>query len=422
MGELLTEFTATIELDRYDDIREALFNPNLSRTFDTRSYHEGNIRDGIVSISHGPVHRARRRVENTQFRPDVLRLYERDLFPRVLDDLLDRLIDQESVDLFPVGELIASVLAALRAGIDCDPDDLDQLHDLIRYVDAFSQGSAILDSKDPEGVRRLVYAAYETFERDWVGPSRARREALIARHRAGEIGEEDLPHDILTVLLLHRDDPKMALEDQARITREVATYLQGGTHTSAQTLVNAVDLMFEARASGRIPDVIERCADSLLYSQKVVHETLRLRPTTPKIRRRAEADTVVAGREVPKDAVVILDAVRGNADPKYFGANPELFDPDRVIDPNVPRWGLSFGAGAHQCPGRSVGGGFPVPGEEPGDDHIYGLVALEIMEVCRRGIHPDPDRQPQRDDRTDRTTRWSHYWVRFAKVGAAAAR
>ena len=63
MGRLLTEFAATIELDTYDDIREALFNPNLSRTFDTRSYAEGNIRDGIVSISHGPVHRARRRVE-----------------------------------------------------------------------------------------------------------------------------------------------------------------------------------------------------------------------------------------------------------------------------------------------------------------------------------------------------------------------
>ena len=62
MGKLLTEFSATIVLDRYVEIREALFNPNLSRTFDDRSYAEGNIRDGVVSISHGPVHRARRRI------------------------------------------------------------------------------------------------------------------------------------------------------------------------------------------------------------------------------------------------------------------------------------------------------------------------------------------------------------------------
>src|SRR5207247_6562037 len=79
---LLTEFTATITFDRYEDIRAALFDPNLSRTFDKRSYEDGNIRAGIVSIAHGAVHRARRRVENTQFRADVLRLYERELFPR----------------------------------------------------------------------------------------------------------------------------------------------------------------------------------------------------------------------------------------------------------------------------------------------------------------------------------------------------
>ena len=73
---LLERYTTTVELTTYDEIREALFSPDLSRTFDRRSYEEGNIRDGIVSIQHGPVHRARRRVENSQFRPATLRLYE----------------------------------------------------------------------------------------------------------------------------------------------------------------------------------------------------------------------------------------------------------------------------------------------------------------------------------------------------------
>ena len=115
---LLTKYTATITFDAFDDIRAALFDSNLSRTFDRRSYDEGNIRAGIVSISHGALHRARRRVENTQFRADVLRLYERELFPRVMDKLLDVLIDGEQVDLFPIGELLSVVLAARRAGVD----------------------------------------------------------------------------------------------------------------------------------------------------------------------------------------------------------------------------------------------------------------------------------------------------------------
>jgi cytochrome P450 len=409
---LLTEFTATIELERYEDIRAALFDPNLSRSFDKRSYEDGNIRSGIVSIAHGATHRARRRVENTQFRADVLRLYERDLFPKVMNDLLDVLIDRERVDLFPIGEMLSVVLAARRAGIEYDASSLDDLRTLVRHVDAFSQGAAILDAKDPDAVRALVRAAYAEFERDFVRPAAAIRGALIDRLRRGEIAEDELPHDILTVLLLHREDPQMELEDDARIAREVATYLQGGTHTSAQTLVNALDLVFATGDDH--PRILDRIAADALFAQRVVQETLRLRPTTPKMKRRAEANTEIAGRRVPKDSLVVLDIVAANQDPRLFGEHPDQFDPDRTIDASVSRWGLSFGGGPHQCPGRAVGGGFPVRADfHADDDHVFGLVALELQAVARRGVRPDPSAAPERDLRTARFTRWLHYPVRF---------
>ena len=417
---LLTKYTATITFDAFEDIRAALFDPNLSRTFDRRSYDEGNIRAGIVSISHGALHRARRRVENTQFRAEVLRLYERELFPRVMEELLDVLIDGEQVDLFPIGELLSVVLAARRAGVEYDAASLDDLRKLVHHVDLFSQGSAILDAKDPDAVRTAVRRTYIEFERDFVRPAMATRIALIERMRRGELPEEELPHDILTVLLLHRADPQLELEDDGRVVREVATYLQGGTHTSAQTLVNALDLVFATDAA---ESIIERIATDTLFAQRVVQETLRLRPTTPKIKRRAEADTEIAGRKVPKDALVVLDVVVANRDVRLFGERPEEFDPDRTVDAGVPRWGHSFGAGPHQCPGRAVGGGFPIPASfEVDADHVFGLVALELQAVARRGVRADPERQPERDMRTDRFTRWLHYPVRFerrtAKVGA----
>ena len=414
---LLTEYTTTIAFDRYEDIRAALFDPNLSRSFDKRSYEDGNIRSGIVSIVHGATHRARRRVENTQFRADVLRLYERDLFPRVMNDLLDVLIDRERVDLFPIGEMLSVVLAARRAGIEYDPSSLDDLRKLVHHVDLFSQGSAILDAKDPDRVRAEVRETYTQFERDFVRPAWARRAAQIEAVKRGELPEDDLSHDILTVLLLHRDDPQIALDDDGRVVREVATYLQGGTHTSAQTLVNALDLIFAA------PDpvpTIDRIAADPLFSQRVVQETLRLRPTTPKMKRRAEADTEIAGRAVPKDALVVLDIVAANRDASLFGERPDEFDPDRTIDPSVARWGLSFGGGPHQCPGRAVGGGFPIPADfRVDDEHVFGLVALELQAVARRGVRPDPERAPERDLRTDRFTRWLHYPVRFASLPGA---
>jgi cytochrome P450 len=408
---LLTSYTATVVLDRYEDIKAALFDPNLSRSFDKRSYDEGNIRDGIVSISHGAMHRARRRLENAQFRADVLRLYERELFPQVMNDLLDRLITSEEVDLFRIAEMISVVLAARRAGIDCDAASLDQLENLVRCVDVFSQGAAILDAKDPDAVRALVRATYEEFERDYVRPSWKRRAGLIERVRGGDLSETELPQDILTVLLLHRDDPQLELADDGRIVREVATYLQGGTHTSAQTLVNALDLIFAGSdAVGRI----QRLAKDALFAQRVVQETLRLRPTTPQIKRRAENDTEIGGRRIPKDALVVLDVVTANRDPALFGDRPDEFDPDRRVDPNAARWGHSFGGGPHQCPGRSVGGGFPVPGSfEVDADHVFGLVALELQAVARRGVRPDPAHSPERDLRTARFTRWLRYPVRF---------
>ncbi len=410
---LLTTYTSTVSFDRYEDIRVALFDPNLSRTFDKRSYHDGNIREGIVSIAHGAAHRARRRVENTQFRAEVLRLYERELFPKVMNALLDRLITSDHVDLYPIGEMLSVVLAARRAGIDHD-GSVAQLRALVRLVDAFSQGSAILDAKDPDAVRVLVRDAYAEFERDYVRPAWNRRAALIAAQERGEAPEEDLPQDILTVLLRHRGDAILELSDDGRVVREVATYLQGGTHTSGQTLVNSFDLMF---AEPDPEGLIARVASDTLFAQRVVQETLRLRPTTPKAKRRAEADTEVAGRRIPKDALVVLDFTSGNRDRGVFGPSADAFDPDRQIPANVPRWGLSFGAGAHQCPGRSVGGGFPIPSTfEVDEDHVFGLVALEVQAVARRGVRPDPDRTPERDQRTERFTRWANYPVRFVQT------
>jgi cytochrome P450 len=415
---MIETFATTIELTSYEACREALFSPHLSRTFDTRTYRDGNIRDGIVSTAHGAMHRARRRVENTQFRPDKLRLYEQTLFPAVMNDLLDLLLVGEEIDLYRIGETLACVLACRRAGLDIRERELGELAVIVDLVDTFSQGAAILDARDPEAVRAKVYDAYERFEREYVGPARVRRQALLDAHARGQIGDDELTHDILTALLQHRADPSLDLADDGRLVREVATYLQGGTHTNGQTLVNAVDLLFEAERSA--PGIMDRTADDPLFAQRVVHETLRLRPTTPRIRRRTVADVTLGGRHVPEGSLVIVDVVRANQDAP-FGPSPERFDPDRLVADDVPRWGLSFGAGAHICPGRTVGGGFPVPDGSPDDDHLYGLVALMVREIVRRGVAPLAGRAGERDARTERFTRWAHYWVRVGSPRAAAA-
>ena len=410
---IIEPITAEIVLDDFDAIKQALTNPHLSRTFDKRTYADGNVRAGVVSIMHGPAHRDRRRLENMQFRPDHLKLYEQELFLPILEQMVARVAATGEADLFLLGERLAIVLAAKRAGFDLDIEDHQAHEEIVAYVDEFSQASAIVDARDPDAIRVTVKEAHAGFHEQFGVPAIERRRQALAALERGEIDEDDLPHDILTTLLRHRNDPKLGLSEDSVIIREAGTYLQGGTHTSAQTLINAVDLLLDSGSSH--PEYWDRVKNELAFAQRCMHETLRLRPTTPKAKRRAEEATTVSGIEIPEGALVVLDLVKANRDPRLFGEDAEEFNPDRRLPSRNPQWGLSFGGGPHICPGRKVAGGLQQagPDAELRSEHLYGLVAMMIQEVVRR----DPDRHPNkpqsRDDRTERFTRWREYWTIF---------
>jgi len=400
---VMTMAAPQVTFSRYEDIRDALAHPQLSRRFDTRTYAEGNTGDGTVSTAHGELQRARRRVENTQFRTERLQEYERVLFPALLSEMLDEHAPAGPVDLAAVAPLIAAVLAARRAGFDVDHRNVGQLRQVIAIVDVISNGlgPGLLEMKDPESARLKVRAALEEFERDFVGPAWARRSDAIEAHRRAGTLEAIAHQDVLTTLLVHREDPALELEDDGRIVREGATYLQGGTHTSSQTLLHTLDFLLprmEADETER-----RRVVGDRLYVARCIHETLRLRPVTERMKRRAEADVEIGGVAIPADTMVVLDVRTANRSEELFGPDANEFNPDRELGEGVPRWGLSFGFGPHLCPGRSSAAGLPVPSDfQPREDHLYGQVALMVQETARRGVRRDPDRSPTLDDRSER--------------------
>ena len=413
--------TAEVVFDRYDAVREAMYHPDLSRGMDPRSAEEGNPRADVLSVLHGDHHKARRRLENPLFRRAALVEYERELFPQVLEDILVRRA-VGLVDLFDLGGALSVVLAARRAGIDHDGSD-EQLDELFGHVKVIAQASAIMDVVgDRDKVRAEVMAVLEEFDERYVQPSRRRREALLDEAERG--GGQPVPHDLLTVALQQRrgGDPTF---DDGLLVRETGLYLHGGSHTSAQTMCNAFYYLLGYDGVQRDPSLVERAGKDPLFAQRCVHETLRLRPTTPRIKRVAVADAVVAGVEVPEGARVVLDVVTANRDRELFGAHPEAFDPDRVVREDVAMWGLSFGAGPHICIGRSVAGGFPLHGEathdEVGEAHLHGLVALMLQAVAARRIARDRQHDPVLDERTNRGTRWLRFPVRFPDDGADPA-
>lgn len=402
-----------VVLDRYEDVREAMYHPDLSRGLDPRTAAEGNPRADVLSVLHGDEHKARRRIENPLFRRSALVEYERELFPAVLEDICRRRAVGR-VDLFELGGALSVVLAARRAGIDHDGSDA-QLDELFGHVKMIAQASAIMDVVgDRDKVRAEVMAVLDEFDDRYVQPSRRRREELLDAAADGK--GANVPHDLLTVALQRRRSGETTFDD-GLLVRETGLYLHGGSHTSAQTLCNAFYYLlgFDGRARERT--LVERAAADPLFAQRCVHETLRLRPTTPRIKRVAVADLQVGGVDVTEGTRVVLDVVAANQDPERFGDHPEEFDPDRVVRDDVALWGLSFGAGPHICIGRSVAGGFPLHGEasrdEVGPAHLHGLVALMLQAIAARGIERDPQRQPVLDQRTDRGTRWLHFPVKF---------
>jgi cytochrome P450 len=388
-------------------IRAALFNAKLSRSFDKSTYAEGNIRERVVSISHGNDHRQRRRVENSIFRRERLQQFERDLFPVVVDELLPQLIEDGRADLLEVGEVLSVVLAARRAGIDYPDGDVAALRDLVKFVISFSQGSSILDTVgSTDHVRDEVRAALAHFDEHYFTPSYDRRVALLADGAAEDTSAET---DVLTLLLRHRDEPGLNL-DRDLIMRETATYLQGGTHTSGQTLVNFFSLFLPYVEQH--PEALERVCTDRFFAQRCVQETIRIRPTTPRIKRLAEQDTMVGETPVPAGSVVVLDVYAANISPDPWGDDAAEFNPEREVPEGHQPWGLSFGAGPHICIGRTVAAGLPTVSGSV-EDHLTGLVTSEIQAVARLGVEMDPEREAKRDDRTVRWTRWATFPVRF---------
>lgn len=383
----------TLVLDGFDEIRAALQSPALSRTFDRRTYGEGNIRAGIVSVSHGEEHRRRRRLENPQFRRDRLARYERELFPAACARILAAVPDGRTVDLVRVAGRLNMTISTVRTGIDHDGSDV-ALDRLVELVLVFSLGSAILDLRgDRDEVADLVRAAYDDFDREFFGASYAARADLA--------GLPDDAEDVLGAVIGARLPRDLAL-------RECAIYLQGGTTTSSHTVCSVFDLIW---TSGDPEGALARLREDVAFAQRCVHETLRLRPTTPVIRRHVEEPTEVAGRTLVPGDLVLLDVRRAHRDTDRFGPDSDRFDPDRTPAPGIARWGLAFGAGSHQCIGRTAAAGQGGSEATAGDGGLMGLMAHQLVAIARRGIRPDPVERPRLDDATDRGSRWATFPV-----------
>jgi cytochrome P450 len=406
----MREPTDGLTLRTYADVGTALASTDLSRSIDRDRYEAGSILEAVVLMLDADEHRDRRRVENHLFRRDTLELYERDLFPAIVDRTLDLVLREPAPDLVGIGALLAVALSARTAGVDIDPTSLDERRALVALLRVFAQGISIdASTGDVDAIKADVRDALETFRQRFYQPSLERREAALRAVDGGRVASDELPRDILTTLLQAREALGLPPD---RILRETAFFLEAGAHTSSQSLASSLHFIFEASAGDA--SFPERLRDDPLFVQRCVHEALRLRPTNPLIRRRAVRDTRINDHRLQAGGYVYLDTYAANRDPAVFGPDAADFRPGRAVPATAARYGHSFGGGIHACIGRALAVGYPIRFEGPApESHLYGLVPLMVRALVARGVGPHPDRPGVSEVNTARWTRWSEYPVAF---------
>ena len=219
--------------------------------------------------------------------------------------------------------------------------------------------------------------------------------------------EEELPRDVLTVLLRNQDS--IELTDEL-IEREIAFYLQAGSHSTANSMVHAVNEIFSW--TDNPTDLLK---DPLLL-QKCVHESMRLHPASPVAWRTPTEPLTVASQDVTPDDLLILDLHAANRDPDIFGDDPEKFDPYRSVTyVKTELYGLTFGAGVHMCTGRDLDGGVASRPNTDKNTHQYGIVCMLIKTLLEHKMMPHKSKKPQPDLSTVRNS-WGTYPVQFEQA------
>ena len=407
----------TFRVDTYNDVEAALRQNDLKQAL----YDEGGIlMDKVLVTLHGEEHRNRRAVESQLFRRNFFRHYENDVFPVLLDETLQQFLDSSTIDLKTLGYRIMVHLSLSFAGIDRVDGSVDEADAQHRLLIQLGQAATIGQYKgDRNAILEEISAAINEFSERFFSPSRARREALVRKFKLGEVKEDQLPRDILTVLLLN--EARLKLPDEL-LVREVAFFYLAASHTSVHTLVHSANEIFSwyAKESGTAIDL----ANDLLLLQRFVHESMRLHPSSPEAWRRAMAPIVLNdGTEVAVGEKVVIDLQTANCDTSVFGPDAELFNPFRNRVSRVSPTGLSFGGGMHVCIGMNlVAGKILKEGEmvDP-ENHLFGTIALILRELLLRGMTPDPDKKAEKIENSERDI-WRVFPVVFERMNYESAK
>ena len=393
--------TEATRIGGYHSAHEALCDRRLIQSM----YNECDVlMDRVLLTLHGEAHAHRRAIEWRLFRRDFARYYEREVYPATLAQTLAPYLASGRMDLPEFGFRVNINLSSDIAGIDRTEGSESETSALVAYTRKFSEGATLFHStRDKNVVRGEVENALQGFREQFFEPSKTRRESLLHRIAAGELAEESAPRDILTVLLANRDEQDL---NDDMILREVAFFMQAGSHSSANALTHCFHEITQWCLAH--PEDRARLATDDAFLQRCVHESIRLHPASNVAWRTAsEPFTLADGTDIPAGGTVIIDLMSANLEPELFGEDAASFNPHREIANRIPPFGLTFGIGIHTCFGRDIAGGLGQTKDVAQAPHI-GTLSNLLKSLLANHARPDPEAPPVADTATERPN-WGSY-------------
>lgn len=188
---------------------------------------------------------------------------------------------------------------------------------------------------------------------------------MIERRRAQLKNAQDETHDLLSTLLLARDENGEA-QTTRQLRDEIMTFLFTGHETTAIALGWTWHLLslhpeVEERLHAELEQVLGARLPTgddlpeLAYTRMIIQETMRLYPPVWAISRHFNADEEIRGHRIPARAPVVTMPYVTHRHPEFW-ENPDKFEPERFSPQawvNRPRFAyFPFGGGPRQCLGN----------------------------------------------------------------------
>jgi cytochrome P450 len=266
-----------------------------------------------------------------------------------------------------------------------DGSTIDVSSEMMRITLAIT-GKTLFDadvSSDAEGIKAnltyLMHYAEAQLRNPWAIPfswktprnARVRRaiahlDAIIYRMIAERRASHSDRGDLLSMLLLARDEDDGSGMSDAQVRDEAMTIFLAGHETTANASAWMWYLLAKNPASYR---KLQAEADEVLqgrtpafedlprlpFAMKVFKETMRLYPPAYILVRQAKEDVWIDGNKIPKGGSLIISPYLLHRDKRFF-PDPEKFDPERFtpeFERELPRQAyMPFGAGPRVCIGN----------------------------------------------------------------------